>query len=296
MNFKTRSNTTLRQTDGEENNMIWFLLGCKQIGDKYSEDEMSVYAAQASFFIILAAFPFFMLLLALIQVTPYVNKSDLLATMVHAVPDALDGLVINIIEDLYSDSPMTILSVTAVAALWSSSRGMLSIERGLNRIHGDTGRRGYIFRRILCSGYTILFSLMCVLCLVLLVFGGILQRRILMLIPALGHFDFLISQARKIIPLFFLLIFFLAIYTVLPWKKQTIKSQLPGAVFASCGWSLFSMAFSVYFKYFGNYTVTYGSLTAVILLMLWLYFCICILFLGAEINWLYRFHGKRAGS
>ena len=186
---------------------------------------MSVYAAQASFFIILAAFPFLMLLLSLIQMTPYVNKSDLLTFVVRAVPDALDSLVINIIEDLYSDSPMTILSATAITALWSSSKGMLSIERGLNRVHGDTGRRGYIFRRILCSGYTVLFSLMCVLCLALLVFGGILQRRLLMLLPALGHFDFLISQARKIIPLFFLMIFFLAIYTVLPWKKQKRRQR-----------------------------------------------------------------------
>ena len=63
--------------------MIRFLLSIKQISDKFSQDEISVYAAQASFFIILAAFPFLMLLLALIQLVPMVHKSDLMSILVH---------------------------------------------------------------------------------------------------------------------------------------------------------------------------------------------------------------------
>ena len=87
---------------------------------------MSVYAAQASFFIILASIPFLMLLLSLIQATPLVNESDLLSLVVQMVPDTLDGLVVYVLDSLHSDSPMALLSATAIAALWSSSRGMLS--------------------------------------------------------------------------------------------------------------------------------------------------------------------------
>jgi len=265
--------------------MIWFILECKQIGDKFSSDEMSVYAAQASFFIILAAFPFLMLLLSLIQVIPIINESDLLSFMVQMVPDTLDSLVVNIIDGLYSDSPITILSATAIAALWSSSRGMLSIERGLNRIHGVTRRRGYLLGRLICSGYTIVFSFMWVLSLVFLVFGETIRRQLLRLFPSMARINlyvFSLSQAASFLILF---VFFLILYTLLPHKRQTFKSQLPGAAFSSLGWSVFSVGFSFYFRNFSNYTVMYGSLTAVILLMLWLYFCICILFLGAEINW-----------
>lgn len=111
--------------------MIRFLLECKRLFEKYSKDEMSVYAAQASFFIILASIPFLMLLLSLIQATPLVNESDLLSLVVQMVPDTLDGLVVYVLDSLHSDSPMALLSATAIAALWSSSRGMLSIERGL---------------------------------------------------------------------------------------------------------------------------------------------------------------------
>lgn len=270
--------------------MIRFLFSLKQISDKFSQDEISVYAAQASFFIILAAFPFLMLLLALIQLVPMVHKSDLMSILVHIAPESLDGLILTVVDSLYSDSPVTLLSATAITSLWSASKGMLSIERGLNRVYGISTKRNYLLRRIICSGYTILFSLACVLSLVLLVFGGMLQKQIGSWFPRLGQLSFLISPARTLILFVFLMLFFLAVYIVLPFKKQALKSQLPGAVFASAGWGLFSFAFSIYFRYFSSYTLMYGSLTAIILFMLWLYFCICILFLGAEINWFYKSH------
>ena len=270
--------------------MIRFLLECRRLFEKYSKDEMSVYAAQASFFIILASIPFLMLLLSLIQATPLVNESDLLSLVVQMVPDTLDGLVVYVLDSLHSDSPMALLSATAIAALWSSSRGMLSIERGLNRVWGTGIQRNYIVRRIICAGYTVLFSLMCLLCMVLLVFGEQIQKQVWAWIPLMSTFDFLAFPVRGLVTLAILFVFFLAIYAVLPFRRLSVKSQIPGAAFASVGWALFSTAFSIYFRYLKNFTVTYGSLAAVILMMLWLYFCICILFMGAEINWWWELH------
>ena len=106
----------------------------------------------------------------------------------------------------------------------------------------------------------------------------------------MSTFDFLAFPVRGLVTLAILFVFFLAIYAVLPFRRLSVKSQIPGAAFASVGWALFSTAFSIYFRYFKNFTVTYGSLAAVILMMLWLYFCICILFMGAEINWWWELH------
>ena len=75
-----------------------------------------------------------------------------------------------------------------------------------------------------------------------------------------------------------------ALYTWLPYERQDIRLQLPGALISTVGWIGCSYGFSIYFNYFGNYSYMYGSLTAVVILMLWLYACICILFFGAEIN------------
>lgn len=264
--------------------LLHFLIECKRICDNYSHDEMTVYAAQACFFIVLAIFPFLMLLLSLIQFVPMINRSDLLVMLIRIVPDTLDSLVAGLVDELFSDTPMAILSATAITTLWSASRGILSIERGLNRVQGIEVHRNFIIRRIVCSFYTIIFSVICILSLMLLVFGDILQKRLLRLLDSILPFDFPGIQTRGIITMVVLFFFFLLIYSLLPARKLSFRSQMPGAVFAATGWSLFSMAFSLYFKYFGNYAITYGSLTAVVLLMLWLYFGICILFLGAEIN------------
>lgn len=222
---------------------------------KYSDDEMSVYAAQASFFTILAAFPFFMLLLALIDMIPLVHESDLLSFLVEIMPDRLDPLIITVLENISSRSPAAILSFSAAAALWSASKGMLSIERGLNRAYNVQVQRNYFLRRLVCSGYTFVFSVMCA-----------------------------VSLYFRFSAFFILMILILTFYVILPYKEQSCFRQIPGALFSTAGWAVFSFACSLYFQYWERFTVTYGSLTAVIFMMLWLYFCICILFLGAEMN------------
>lgn len=264
--------------------MIAFIIECKRIGDKYVKDEITVYAAQASFFTVLAFFPFIMLLLTLIQFIPNINKSDLLTFLVGIMPDMLDSFVVGIVDDLYVKSPGTIVSLTALTALWSAGRGMLGIERGLNRIYNCVEKRNYIVRRIICTGYTVLFMVICILALGLLVFGDTIQNFVSRSLPFIKNITSHLFSFRSLLAVVMFLIFFIGIYTIMPKKKQDPWQQIPGAIFATICWLLFSYAFSIYFTYFSNFSYMYGSLTAVVLLMLWLYFCICILFIGAEIN------------
>ena len=262
-----------------------FIIHVYQLWKKYKEDEITVYAAQASFFIVLSFFPFIMLLLTLIQFIPQVGKSDLLAILVRIMPDMLDALVISIVDDLYIKSPGTILSITALLALWSSARGIMSIEQGLNRIYEIPARRGYFVRRLICSFYTLVFMVVCIVSLVLLVFGTALQNLIIRWIPVIGSLINHIISLRTLLAIALFLVCFVGLYTILPQKKQDPWNQLPGAVFTAVGWVLFSYLFSIYFNNFSNFSYMYGSLTAIVLLMLWLYICICILFIGAELNY-----------
>lgn len=265
--------------------MITLLVHGKQIFDKYKKDEVTVYAAQASFFIVLSFFPFVMLLLTLIQLIPTVNKSDLLEAMVTIMPDMLDSLVVGIVDDLYTKSPGTIVSITAVTALWSASRGMLGIERGLNRVYESPRYRGYIIGRLISSGYTILFILACIVSLILLVLGTSLQKYVLQIFPMISPFTRYLISLRSFLALGVLVLVFTGLYTFIPDRRHSMKSQLPGAMFATLGWIVFSSLFSIYFNNFSNYSYMYGSLTAVMMLMLWLYICICILLIGAEFNY-----------
>lgn len=273
--------------------MIEFIINCKKIWDKYARDEITVYAAQASFFIVIAFFPFIMLLLTLIQFIPAVNKSDLLSILVRIMPDMLDSLVISIVDDLYVKSPGTILSITALLALWSASRGMMGIEKGLNRIYGTIEKRNYVVRRLICSFYTLIFMVVCVVSLVLLVFGTSIQNMFVRLFPLLSTITRHVISFRSLLAMVLFFVSFVGLYTIVPKKKQRPRDQIPGAVFSTICWLLFSYVFSLYFTNFSNFSYMYGSLTAMVLLMLWLYFCICILFIGAEINCFLETSGYR---
>lgn len=264
--------------------MFYYIVQCKQIYDKFVKDEITVYAAQASFFIVLSAFPFIMILLSVIQMVPTISQRDLMMVVSGFFPQTIYPLIETIILDLYTTAPAAILSVTTVVTLWSASRGMLGIERGLNRITGCSKRRNYVMSRLIGSGYTIVFMIVCVMSLGLLVFGSFLQKLLIKYIPFLQHFAPYLISLRTLIALAILIIFFVGLYTFLPYEKQRLRYQLPGAVFSTVCWLLFSFGFSIYFTNFSRYSYMYGSLAAVVMLMLWLYMCICILFMGAEIN------------
>ncbi len=264
--------------------MLRICIWIKRITDRFRQDEVTVYAAQASFFIVLSAVPFIMLLLTLIQLIPTINKADLVVFLVRIMPDMLDSLVLGIVNDLSINYPGTLLSITALTALWSAAKGMLGIERGLNRIYGSTDNRNFVISRIISAGYTLILMAVCIVALVLLVLGHSIQVLILRYFPVLGHFTGVLLHLRSLFAVVLFFVSFVGLYTIVPKKKLAPGKQIPGAIFSALCWIAFSYAFSIYFTHFSNFSYMYGSLTAIILLMLWIYFCICILFIGAEIN------------
>ena len=262
----------------------------KKIYDKFAEDEMTVYAAQVSFFIILSVVPFIMLLITAVQMIPSISNAMFTELIVGLVPVDYKSLAFRLVNDLSLKSPATMVSVTAVTALWSAGRGMFSVARGLNRVNGYGEKRWYVLNRLICSGYTIVFVLVCILSLGLLVFGDMLQSLMLKRFPIVAEVTMKLISFRALWFLMILMVFFLGIYTFVPDKKLRLRDQIPGAVFSTVGWMGFSFAFSLYFDHIGgkNYSYMYGSLTAIVLLLLWLYMCMCILLLGAEINCQWR--------
>lgn len=266
--------------------MLYFIIQCRKIAEKFIRDEMTVYAAQASFFIVMAAFPFIMMLMTVVQLIPNLSARDVESTILALIPDVrqVAPLVQNIIIDLYTKSPATVLSVTIVVALWSASKGMQGVERGLNRAYECPIQRNYLVSRLVNMGYTLLFLLTCILSLLFLVFGDSIQSFLDNTFPIAADVAKNILSTRSFLAIVLLVACFTGLYTYLPHRHLLARRQLPGALFSTFGWMLFSYGFSVYFNFFSRFSYMYGSLTAIILLMLWIYFCICILFLGAEIN------------
>lgn len=241
-----------------------------------------VYASHACYFIVLALFPMLVLLLSLIRYTG-LDVKNLSGILEGVIPSVLMPAAEKLIISTYQSTTGTVVSVSALTALWSASRGIHGLMTGLNSIYGVSEDRGYFYTRGVSLLYTFLFLLVLLLTLVLHVFGSTLLQ---MLPVDSGLLRFL----SEVVDLrFFLLlgvqtVLFTAVFTALPNRRNSIMDSLPGAVFASVGWLVFSALYSVYVEHFSGYSNIYGSVYAVALSMLWLYFCVSIVFYGGALN------------
>ncbi|MFU0826383.1 MAG: YihY/virulence factor BrkB family protein [Lachnoclostridium sp.] len=250
---------------------------------KVRDDYVSAFSAHAAFFVMISFFPFIMLLLTLLQYLP-ITESALMQTLTQVFPSSISPLVISIVSEIYDQSSGTVISITAISALWSASRGILAIVKGLNSVYGIKETRSYVKLRIISSIYTFIFAIMMLITLTILVFGNRLYIWIENRIPFLKDFALLIISIRTIAGLFILTLFFLLMYIFIPNRSTKVYRELPGALVSATGWMIFSYLFSFYIDNMSNYSKMYGSLTAIVLFMLWFYFCMHILFIGGEIN------------
>ena len=216
----------------------------KRIVTRISGYRISLFAANASFYIILSIFPAIMLILGLLP---------------H-------------------------LGFSALVAIWSSSRGVYCIQVGLNAICGRRESRSYLRMRLTSVIYMVFLLLALLLTLALHVFGQQLYAFCIQQSVPILLFLARLLQFRGFILLLLLSVLFTAILCVFPNRHIALRRAVPGAVAAALGWLIFSALFSYYIQRFSRYSVFYGSLSMIAVGMLWLYVCISILFYGGLLN------------
>ena len=242
-----------------------------------------IHAANTGYFLILSLFPALVLIISILSYTT-LDVHNLLGFLEGLIPAALLPEAEFLIFNTYEKTTKTVVGISAVTALWSSSRGIYGLITGLNAVYRVPENRGYFQVRLISMAYTFLFLLVLILTLILHVFGtGLLQFLSESSLPFLRFLTGIVDLR------FFLLVFlqtalFTAMFTALPNRKNSVGDSLPGAFLASIGWLIFSHLFSVYVEHSPTYGNIYGSVYAVALSMLWLYCCISIVFYGGVLN------------
>jgi len=260
------------------------LFAFKEISNKLSKDNITGYAAQSCFYITLSFFPFIMLLLTLIRFLP-VKYETIISILDEISPSQLHSFLEGIVKELFEKSSLTLTSITAVATIWASGKGFLSLMQGLNSIYGIKETRNFIVQRLIATFYTLIFLVIIVFSLVVLVFGNQLLSFISIKLPNIAFITYAIMNQKYLIFPSILMLFFLCLYIFIPNRRKTsIFNEFPGAVIASVGWFLFSYFYSLYVNNTPNFSYMYGSLTTFVFALVWLYCCMIILFFGAEIN------------
>ena len=246
--------------------------------------QIPVYAANACYFLAIAIFPALLLILASLRFTP-LSATDLIRLLEGVLPGALMGAAESLIVSTYYNSSGAVLGISAIAALWSASRGIHGLLTGLNRIYGVHEDRNWLYTRLISVGYTFVFLILVIVTLVFQVFGESLADRLWT-----GQHpvvDFLVDMVdwRSIWLLVAQILIFDLIYMVFPNRRNRFLRSLPGAVFAALGWQAFSGVFSYYVEHMiERYTNIYGSVYTVAIGLLWIYCCMCILLFGGLLN------------
>lgn len=259
--------------------MIQRVLG---ISRRFREHRLSASAAHSAYFIILSFIPCIILFFSLLQFTS-IRKIDILILVQNMVPRSFLSFITGIIGEAYQKSSTTI-SISALATLWSAGKGMMALTDGLQWIAGIRETRNYFAVRIRATFYTVVLLASIIIFLLLGVFGNSLMGVIAARFPFTAYITGMIMDVKNIFMILFAVVIFTLIYRFMPGNQMKLIYHMPGAILSSVGWMLFSYAFSIYIDNFSGFSNLYGSLTTIILIMLWLYFGMYITLIGAELN------------
>jgi membrane protein len=254
-------------------------------------DRLFSIAAELGFYFLFALFP------GLICATTILGFMALKGTDIYrhlleyislVVPPSASGMVIETFNQTTAHATTGKLGLGLLAAIWSASVGISAVQDAANAVYKITERRSFIKARLQAIALTMLLICTVTLCLASMFAGDFLSAWV-------GHhlhgrlLDYTTVLAVRIcgwvLAAAFLALSFAAVYY---WAPDLRVRQwhwiTPGATLGIVGWLLASLGFRTYLHFFNSYSVTYGSLGAVVILLMWFYITGLMLLLGAEFN------------
>jgi membrane protein len=254
----------------------------KELWNRIDKHDVTGMAAQLAYFFLLSLFPFLIFLMTLLPYVP-MRQEDILGVVRDFAPGETMSLIETSLEEIMNKNSK-LLSFGLIATLWTASNGIHSIVSAFNRAYDVIENRSYIYSRLMSVLLTVGMIFVIVVALLLPVFGRHIGTYLFSEFGMSKQFLDVWNALRWLISSCILFIVFTGLYWIAPNKKLTCVSATPGALFATVGWALTSLAFSYYVGNFDNYTATYGGIGAIIVLMTWFYLSGFIIITGGEIN------------
>ncbi len=267
---------------------------------KMDTDELSTRSASLSYYFLLALFPMFLFLVSLVGVFAGPGsqlRESIVSGLSRMAPGSASSLVQSVIHQTFKSSSGIKLAAGILGALWAASGGMGAVVVSLNKIYDVIETRPWWKQKLAIIGLTVTLAGLIILALVLVLYGGKIGQTISTLV-GLGH---AFGIAWKVLqwPVSFAAMFlsFSVVYYYAPNLDQRKWYWVtPGAVAGVALWLITSLGFRVYLHFFNSYSATYGSLGAVIILMLWLYMTGFAILMGGEVNWVIENEDKKTAA
>ena len=276
-----------RKSVWQLSNLSWRALG-KRVWLEIYEGSMLTHAAALSFYFLLALFPLMLFLITILGFFAESGtelRSQLLVTLSKVVPYSASTLIYTTVDEIGQNADGSKLSFGILTALWIASSGMGAISEALNAMYGVKESRSWWKVRLASVGLTIALAVLIISALLLILYGGEFGEAITNYFNQTRDFETFWIIAQVPVVLVFVLITFAMIYYFAPnLYDQKWYWITPGSIIGILLWLFVSLLFRIYLRYFDSYSVTYGALGAVIVLMLWFYLTGVAILIGGKIN------------
>jgi membrane protein len=264
----------------------------KMLWHRIDEDDLPGLSAQMAYYFLLSMFPLLIFLFSLLPYLP-IHHEDLLVVIKGFAPVEVMDLIEKNLHDIMNHRHGGLLSFSIIGTIWSSSNGISAVVKAFNKAYNVKETRSFI----VSSGMAILLNIGMILVFVIIIILPIFGKEIgLYIFSNMGfkvQFLKFWAALRWFISAVMLFLLFTGLYWIAPNTKLRCRSAFAGAAFSTIGWIISSVALSFYVDNFSNFSITYGSIGAIIVLMLWLYITAFIIVLGGEINAFYSERNKK---
>lgn len=264
---------------------------------KHREDELPTRSASLSYYFLLALFPLILFLLSLIGVVagPHSTLQErIIAALGRLAPGSAADLVHNVVIQTFRASSGAKLAAGILGALWAASGGMGAVVVSLNKIYEVQESRPWWKQKVTIISLTLALAALIIFALVLALYGGKIGELVFNYIGATSIFRIAWKTLQWPITFAAMFLAFSMVYFFAPsLKERRWYWVTPGSAVGVSLWLLASLAFRVYLHFFNSYSATYGSLGAVVILMLWLYNTGFAFLIGAEVNWVIESEDKK---
>lgn len=246
---------------------------------------ISARSAQMTYYWILAFFPFLIVIMSMLSFTN-IAEVEFLGYVENYVPTAVMPFIETTISQLIQYRSTTLLSVSLIVSIWSASAAVNVMIRGIHMAYSAVDGRSFVVRKLISMFYTLILAVLIVVMIVVLIFGSNIGEYVInLLVPNdAWYYGPIWELLRLTMPIIGLLVGLYIIYKFIPRRHLRYKNVWPGTIFASVGWYVFSVLFSVYVNHFSRYNQMYGSIGGMFILLIWLYTSGMLLLMGAEIN------------
>ncbi|WP_330949513.1 YihY/virulence factor BrkB family protein [Virgibacillus sp. MG-45] len=250
---------------------------------RWKQHNIPLLAAAQAYHYLLSIIP---LLIVCFTIIPYfqIQPEDAIAFVQQHVPDGIATIFQDNIVHIVQTPKGGLLTIGIIGALWTASNGVRSFMQSINEAYDIEETRSFLAVRLRALGLTIGVILAFLIAFIIPVLGNLIWSLLKTSLPIFTEFDVLFQVLRWFVSFLVLALFIMGLYRFAPNKKLSFQHIFPGACIASLLWQIISFGFSFYVSNFGNYSVTYGSLGGIIILMIWFYLTAMLLLIGALIN------------